>query len=86
MDTGFILCALGSGVLLTLSRILYIEALSESDMSITIPMVSISPLFLLVLAALLLGEVPSIVGVLGVVLITSGTYLFGVSGSTGGAL
>ena len=52
----FYLLVAGAGSVLTVGWILYIRALSVSEMSLSIPMISFSPLFLLVLASL---EAPS---------------------------
>lgn len=69
----------GAGSVLTVGWILYIRALSVSDMSLSIPMISFSPLFLLILAPLLFGEFPSPIGVVGVSLIVMGTCVLGVA-------
>ena len=84
VDSSFFLLVVGAGGLVTAGWILYIRALSVSDMSLTVPIVSFSPLFLLVLAPLFLGEFPSPLGILGVSLIVSGTYVLGVSRASSG--
>lgn len=63
------------GVLNVISSILYMQALKDSELSIAVPMISFTPLFLLLTSPLLLGEVPSAVGCSGVVLIVAGSYL-----------
>jgi uncharacterized membrane protein len=84
VDSSFFLLVAGAGCLVTVGWILYIKALSVSDMSLAVPIISFSPLFLLVLAPLLLGEFPSRLGILGVSLIVGGTYVLGVSRASSG--
>lgn len=79
VDATFFLLVAGAGAVLTVGWILYIRALSVSEMSLSIPMISFSPLFLLILAPLFFGELPSPVGVLGVSLIVLGTYILAVA-------
>lgn len=66
-----------SGVLNTVSAVLYMQALKASDLSLTVPMVAFSPLFLLLTSPLLLGEAPGWRGVAGVLLIVAGSYRLG---------
>ena len=75
-----------AAVVLTVGWILYMRALSVSEMSLTVPMISFSPLFLLVLAPLFLGEIPSAIGIFGVSLIVAGTYILGASKASFGFL
>ncbi|NMB77834.1 MAG: EamA family transporter [Methanomicrobiales archaeon] len=55
------------------------RALSSSDISLSIPMLSFTPLFLVGTAALLLGEYPSAVGILGILIIVTGSYVLNTS-------
>ena len=75
VDSPFFLLVAAAGSALTVGWILYMRALSVSEMSLTIPMISFSPLFLLVLAPLFVGEFPSPIGTVGVILIVIGTYV-----------
>lgn len=63
------------GTLNTLAIILYMRAIKSSDLSITVPMVAFTPLFLLITSPILVGEFPSAAGLLGVILIVAGSYL-----------
>jgi len=54
--------------------ILYTKALKVSPLSLTIPFLALTPLFLIVISYLLLGEKVSIVGSIGILLITIGSY------------
>ncbi len=54
--------------------ILYIRALKESPLSLTIPFLAFTPVFLIFTSFLILGELPDKSGAAGVLLITAGAY------------
>jgi drug/metabolite transporter (DMT)-like permease len=56
------------------ASILYIRALKVSPLSLTLPLLALTPVFLLVVPFLLLGEHISAAGAGGVLLISAGTY------------
>ncbi len=64
-----------SGVLNLIAYLWYIKALKYGDLSNTVPLLAISPLFLLVTSPLILGEYPSLLGLGGVLLIVAGSYI-----------
>jgi uncharacterized membrane protein len=64
-----------SGTLNALGAVLYIKAIKISDISLVIPLISLTPLFLFITSPLIIGEWPSAVGSLGVVLIVAGSYV-----------
>ena len=55
--------------------ILYQRAIKVSPLSLTLPFLSITPVFLLLTSFLMLGERPDKSGALGVVLVATGIYL-----------
>jgi drug/metabolite transporter (DMT)-like permease len=55
--------------------LLYLKAIKVSPLSLTIPFLSLTPVFLLVTSFLMLGEVPDRSGLVGVFLIAGGAYL-----------
>lgn len=55
--------------------ILYVKALKLSPLSLTLPFLSLTPVFLIVNAYLILGERVSATGAAGIVLIAAGGYL-----------
>lgn len=55
--------------------ILYIKALKLSPLSLTIPFLSFTPVFLIFTSFLMLGEQPDISGLLGILLVALGGYL-----------
>ena len=62
-------------ILDTAGVLLYMNALQASDLSLTIPFISFTPAFLLVLGPWLLGEHTTLLGVIGVGIIVLGSYV-----------
>lgn len=75
LDREFFLALAVSGGLNLATSVLYLRALRLSDLSVTVPMVTFTPLFLLLTSPLLLGESPNALGMTGVLLIVLGSYL-----------
>lgn len=63
----------GSG-LNVLTTILYMRAIKDADLSLTVPMVSFTPVFLLITSPLMLGEFPDLFGLIGVLFVVGGSY------------
>lgn len=66
--------------------ILYVKAIRISPLSLTVPFMALSPVFIIFIAFVTLGEVPSVGGVAGIFLITGGAYLLNASASREGVL
>lgn len=66
--------ALVSGVFGGLNLVLYITAVRASDLSITLPMLALSPLFMLLTSPVMIGEFPDPAGLGGIMLIVAGSY------------
>ena len=66
--------------------ILYVKAIKLSPLSLTIPFMALSPVFITVIAFFLLGEWPDKSGFLGIFLITIGAYLLNAKASSLGLL
>ncbi|MCK5082452.1 MAG: DMT family transporter, partial [Candidatus Omnitrophica bacterium] len=69
-----------STVLLTFASILYFKAIKYSDLSIAVPMLAFTPLFLLITSPIILGEFPGFLGIIGVLLIVIGSYVLHLQG------
>lgn len=69
---------LAGGGLNILTAILYMKAIKASDLSLTVPLVTFTPLFLLITSPLMLGEVPGPLGMAGVIMIVAGSYLLNI--------
>jgi uncharacterized membrane protein len=63
------------GILNAIAVILYVRAIQVSDLSLTVPIVALTPLFLLLTAPVLVGEYPNAIDVLGILLIVLGAYV-----------
>lgn len=73
---GYFWVALGAGMPLeVLSFYLYIKALRVSPMSLSLPFLAFTPVFLIGIGWLILGEKPTPFGALGIALIAAGGYV-----------
>jgi uncharacterized membrane protein len=78
---------LSASVLLNaLATRFYFRALAASDLSLTVPMLTVTPVLLLLTSPLMLGEVPSAGGLGGVLLVALGSYLLKLSEARRGLL
>ncbi len=66
------------GSLNVIATILFMKAIKYSDLSITVPMVAFTPLFLLITSPLIVGEFPKSFGLIGIVLIVTGSYILNI--------
>lgn len=72
--------ALGTNVgLSVLSFYLYVSALHYGDLGLTYPLLALTPLFLIPVEWLLLGDVPGLAGLAGILLVVAGVYLLNFS-------
>jgi drug/metabolite transporter (DMT)-like permease len=65
------------------ANVLYLRAVKLSPLSLTIPYLSFTPVILLFTAWIILGEVPSLRGAIGVLAVTGGAYLLNKGTSRG---
>ncbi len=56
------------------ASLLYIKAVKGYPLSLVVPLLSTAPIFMLLTSVVILGEYPSLFGLLGVVLVTLGAY------------
>lgn len=75
----FFLAVFISGIINIAAVLLYHKAISKGDISAVVPMVSFTPLFLLIMSPLIIGEFPDTTGVIGIVLIVAGSYLLNIN-------
>jgi len=68
---------IGNSIILPLTFLIYMKAIKSSPLSLTLPMLSFTPVFLLLTGFLILGELPSLTGIFGVILIVIGAYTLG---------
>ena len=65
-------------LLFFLAQIFMIKSLKISNLSISIPMLSFTPVFLLFTSYLLLKEFPNLFGLFGILLVVAGSYILNV--------
>lgn len=75
ISTLFIIIVMG-----IVSLTLYFYSIKITDLSLCIPMLSFTPVFLIFTSPLLLAESPSIMGIVGICCIVIGAYLISYSG------
>lgn len=63
-----------NSVVASVAIVLYCRGLKAGEISLAVPMISFTPLFLLVTSPLMLGEYPDRSGVAGILLIVAGSY------------
>ncbi len=61
--------------LFTLSSLLLIKAMQISPLSLTLPFLSFSPVFMIFTSWIILGQLPNSWGIIGIVLIVIGSYI-----------
>ncbi|MBR9699051.1 EamA family transporter [Candidatus Woesearchaeota archaeon] len=62
------------GSIATVASILFMKSLKYADLSVSIPMLTFTPLFLLITSPLINGEFPTFTGLIGILLIVIGSY------------
>jgi len=77
-NTQFWIGFAGSGTIQIINTVLYMRAISKGEISTVMPMLSFTPLVLLITAPILVGEFPSLIGLGGVVLLVAGSYLLNI--------
>ncbi len=68
-----------NALLNSLAFYLYLRAISVSPLSLTVPLLSFSPVFLLFTSRWMLGEALPLWGIVGVLLVAVGTYVLNIS-------
>jgi drug/metabolite transporter (DMT)-like permease len=59
----------------TVATLLFYRALSTTDLSLCVPMLAFTPVFLILTSFIILGEIPSPAGVVGIFLVATGAFL-----------
>ncbi|MEL6492793.1 MAG: DMT family transporter [Cyanobacteria bacterium J06621_3] len=78
---GFWLALLIGGGLNILAFTLYIRAIKIADLSLTVPLVTLTPLFLLVTSPIIVNEQPTSADAIGVILLVVGSYVLNLPAS-----
>jgi drug/metabolite transporter (DMT)-like permease len=86
IEGGFLTAALISVAVNMVGTTLHIKALTLSPLSLTVPFLSFTPLFMLVPSWLVLKETPSAAGLAGIILIVAGGYAMHIDKIRGGGI
>lgn len=79
MSARFLWALLASSVLQLGVILLYFKAIKRSEISVTLPLITLTPLFMLITSPIMIGEFPSTLGLVGILLIVAGTYISNMS-------
>ncbi len=72
---------LAGGSLNVWALYLFMRALQSSDLSVTVPFISFTPIFLLVTSPVLVGDVPTASDLFGILCIVAGAYVLHIQGA-----
>ncbi|MBS3105837.1 DMT family transporter [Candidatus Woesearchaeota archaeon] len=72
-----------NGILLIITTYMLVKALQTSKLSVSLPMLSLTPLFLVMLSYFMLREIPSEAGFIGIILIVAGAYIVNIKNGEG---
>ena len=75
LDMVFVGAVCATVLLNIIGQLLVLRALGSGDMSLVSPMLAFTPVFLILTSFLMLGEVPSVTGVLGILIVVVGSYV-----------
>lgn len=75
LNIKFLYAVIATGILNVIATVLYLKSLKTTDVSLVAPMLSFTPVFMILTSFLILGEMPSQHGILGIVLIVIGSYI-----------
>lgn len=86
LDTTFFLVNAALIPIEVLAIILYVRAIKHSPLSLTLPFLALTPVFLIATSFLILGEWPDRSGIAGIFLVALGAYLLNVHTTKEGVL
>ena len=86
LNQQFWIALLIGGSMNAVIALLYIKAIKLSDLSLAVPLVALTPLFMLLTSPLIVGEYPKFFDGIGVFLIVMGAYLLNIKEKSKGYL
>ncbi|MEK0182775.1 MAG: EamA family transporter [Oscillatoriales cyanobacterium] len=86
LNSQFWFALLIGGSINAVTALLYIKAIKVSDLSLTVPLVALTPLFMLLTSPLIVGEYPKVFDYIGIFLIVTGSYLLNIKDKSQGYL
>lgn len=81
LDTVFFLCFAASLPLNAAAFLLYVYAIRISPLSLTLPYLAFTPVFMLFTGKIFLGEVPGLYPFIGILLVVAGSYILNINPS-----
>jgi len=75
LGPGLVPAVAATVIINTVATILFYRALSTTDLSLCVPMLAFTPLFLILTSFIILGEIPSPAGAAGIFLVAAGAFL-----------
>ncbi len=78
LGKSFFIALLSAGIIDSLTTVLYMKAIKYSDLSLSVPMLAFTPLFLLVSSPIMIGEFPNLSGLFGIAFIVAGSYVLNI--------
>lgn len=84
LSNRFLLALFTSSVIQLSVILLYMKAIKRAELSVTVPLVTLTPLFMLLSSPILIGQFPNTAGLGGIFLIVAGTYLLNMENSRKG--
>ena len=73
-------------ILDTLATVLYVKSFKHSDISLVLPIIALTPLFIVFMEILVFGRIPRILGFIGICFVVCGTYLLNIRNNEKGLL
>lgn len=86
VSTRFLLALFSSSFIQLVVILLYMKAIKRAELSVTVPLVTLTPLFMLLSSPILIGQFPNLVGIGGILFIVVGTYLLNMEENRAGFL
>ena len=86
LNSQYWLALLIGGSINAVTALLYMKAIKLSDLSLTLPLVALTPLFMLLTSPLMVGEYPKPFDYIGILLIVAGSYLLNIKEKSKGYL
>ena len=78
----FLLGSSIGGIITVIAQILYMKSLKFGSIGKTVPLLSISPIFTIPFAYLIIGELPGLIGISGIIIIIIGAYILNLESFT----
>lgn len=86
VNIDFWLALMATSSLNTITSILFIKAIKNTPLSLTLPITSFTPVFLLLTSPIIVGEIPKPLGIIGILFVVIGSYILNLSKRVKGPL